>query len=383
MGQNTPAILTNERGLQGSAGATGILGLTGILGYGITGIAGTQGVTGIAGLGNQGILGATGLATIAGHTGVQGLDGFDGIQGTADSIIWDAYNNAAGTAFTTGNQTLPLTTVRTSDSAFSLASSEVTCNTAGTYKITYDTSLYVSTGTSRSQAETWLEVNVTEVNGTRAQIYARTTTYGSATTASSYLSLSVNDVVRIRAARTQGTSTLQAPANCIRLVIEKADIVGPVGVTGLIGLTGIAGSYTGLRGNTGIQGSGSPTFPTTTEATATTTTTTTATTDTQTNSMTLTPVAGTYMVWFSGSVTDNTRGASIYTSIYSAGAQVAYSEQESNVGGDDVNTWIGVLPFTCIAKVTVNGAQAIEGRWRVSTGTGTMYERTLTLLRIS
>jgi len=383
MGQNSPVIRRGKRGPQGLQGITGIQGITGPLGVGATGIQGLQGTTGIQGIGTTGIQGNTGIPGGAqGATGIRGNTGIAGPPGGGDSLIWDAYNNAVGTAFTTGDQTLPLTTVRTSDSAFSLASSEVTCNTAGTYKITYDTSLYISTGTSRSQAETWLEVNTTEVNGTRAQIYARTANYGSATSASCYLSLSVNDVVRIRAARTQGTSTLQAPANNIRLVIEKADIVGAQGSTGIWGFTGIGG-LGGTQGVTGIQGITGIANLTTTEATATATTTTTSTTDVQTDSMTLTPAAGTYLAFFSGSVTNNTRGTSIYTSIYSGGAQVASSEREANVGGDDINTWIGILPFTCIAKVTVNGAQTIEGRWRVSTGTGTMYERTLNLIRVT
>ena len=39
--------------------------------------------------------------------------------------------------------------------------------------------------------------------------------------------------------------------------------------------------------------------------------------------------------------------------------------------------------FCCVAVVTVNGAQSIEGRWRVSAGTGTMYVRGLTLLKVA
>lgn len=115
------------------------------------------------------------------------------------------------------------------------------------------------------------------------------------------------------------------------------------------------------------------------EATAIANTTTTSTTDVLTNAMTLTPPAGTYMVLFSGSVTNTAGSAQVSTSIYSGGVQVASSERvyQNVIFGADTDA-----PFCCVAIVTVNGAQAIEGRWRVSGGTGTMFQRSLQIFEV-
>jgi hypothetical protein len=116
----------------------------------------------------------------------------------------------------------------------------------------------------------------------------------------------------------------------------------------------------------------------TSEVTATATTTTTSTTDVLVGSMTTTPAAATYLVWFAGSVTHGTNNANIYISIYAGGTQVAASEillAHKWASNGDTDS------FMCIARVTVNGSQTIEGRWRTSSGTATMYQRTMTLVK--
>jgi hypothetical protein len=96
--------------------------------------------------------------------------------------------------------------------------------------------------------------------------------------------------------------------------------------------------------------------------------------------MTVTPVSGTYLVWFTGSVDNSTTNSSIFTSIYSNGAQVASSERNFRRGGSQGNV---ASAFDCAARVTVNGSQAIEGRWRVDAGTGSMYQRSLMILKVA
>ena len=115
------------------------------------------------------------------------------------------------------------------------------------------------------------------------------------------------------------------------------------------------------------------------EATSTTLTTTTSTADTAISGMTLTPPAGTYLVWFTGSVwNSNANSPIVYASIYSGGTKVAASERSmSQKTADDRNC------LTCVAKVTVNGAQAIDARWRVVSGTANNTNRTLTILQVS
>jgi hypothetical protein len=75
---------------------------------------------------------------------------------------------------------------------------------------------------------------------------------------------------------------------------------------------------------------------------------------------------------------NGTNAALTYVSIWAAGAQIAASEQGLQQSATS-RRW----GFCCIAVVTVNGAQAIEGRWRASSGTSTMYNRTLMILKVA
>ena len=115
-----------------------------------------------------------------------------------------------------------------------------------------------------------------------------------------------------------------------------------------------------------------------TEATATGTINTSSTTDVLATSMTITPAAGTYLVIFAATVSSDTNSGLVYTSIWAAGAQVAASELSGNPKNSPDRH-----AHTNIAKVTVNGAQAIEGRWRVGSGTGSMYQRTLEIVKVA
>jgi hypothetical protein len=115
-----------------------------------------------------------------------------------------------------------------------------------------------------------------------------------------------------------------------------------------------------------------------------TATTTQSTPDIVAPGMTITPVAGTYRVWFSGSVQASGPLANVFLSIYAGGTKVDGSKRQwtqPGVGGVAV---IGFAPFACCVDLTVNGSQAIEGRWSVDTGwTATMIERSLAIQRLS
>lgn len=96
--------------------------------------------------------------------------------------------------------------------------------------------------------------------------------------------------------------------------------------------------------------------------------------------MTLTPVSGTYAVWFSstGDLTSKNSYGNFW--IYVGGVAVTGSEREIR-RGNRPNYQKG---FTCMAKITIDGTQAIEGRWSVSAGTISLYEgRTLMIVRVS
>lgn len=108
--------------------------------------------------------------------------------------------------------------------------------------------------------------------------------------------------------------------------------------------------------------------------------TTTSGTDVLATTMTITPASGTYLVWFSGSTDHSANSATIDLSIYSGGTIQASSERAFVRGAGQGNVTVS---FACMAKVTVNGSQAIEGRWRTSTSTATMHERTLMILKVA
>lgn len=118
-------------------------------------------------------------------------------------------------------------------------------------------------------------------------------------------------------------------------------------------------------------------FPQITSATSTTTITTTSTTDILATSMSVTPEAGTYLVIFSGATSNSNNNQSVFSSVYVGGVQATGSERaQRQLSANDGAS------FACVVQATVDGSQAIEGRWRVSAGTGSMYQRTLVIVKV-
>lgn len=146
----------------------------------------------------------------------------------------------------------------------------------------------------------------------------------------------------------------------------------PAGVAGQILQTGGAGANPSWVNASSV---GTITYN---QATATTTTTTTSPTDVLMSGMTLTPPAGTYLVWFSGDWANTNNGNTGTMSIYAGGTQVLASEVPS------YRTSAGaVANFSTHALVTVNGAQAIEGRWRTTGNTSTNTRRQLSYIKVA
>lgn len=112
--------------------------------------------------------------------------------------------------------------------------------------------------------------------------------------------------------------------------------------------------------------------------------TTTSGTDAVMTGMTVTPIAGTYFVIFTGNVQMNLAGDFIFNSIYMGGTQDTTSIlQFAPFAGGTLTAGQASVPITNQGVYTVNGSQAIDIRWHVSGGTGTSTNRKMTLLRIS
>lgn len=121
------------------------------------------------------------------------------------------------------------------------------------------------------------------------------------------------------------------------------------------------------------------------EVNATASTTTTSATDVLIDTMTSTPVAGTYLVHFQTTLQSNTNNATFTVSIYSGGSQVTGTEMSAipQIQGGVTPSLNINIPISSMCLATVNGSQAIEARWRRSAGTATALSRRMTIVRIS
>lgn len=120
------------------------------------------------------------------------------------------------------------------------------------------------------------------------------------------------------------------------------------------------------------------------EVTDTANATTTSATPTLLTSMTTTPAAGTYLVWFSATASMNNFNGQITYAFYVGGSVKTDSVrliQPFDGGSLGGTTARGAMPLNGL--ITVNGSQAIEVRWNVNAGTGICAQRTLNTLRIT
>lgn len=127
----------------------------------------------------------------------------------------------------------------------------------------------------------------------------------------------------------------------------------------------------------------SSTHLTTAEITSVTPVTTTSGTDALLTSMTVTPVAGTYLVLFGTDLNSNAAGATITFSYYVGGSQIAASQRKIiPFDGGALSSLAARGMGSLQSLITVNGSQAIEVRWSMSSGTATAANRSLITLRV-
>lgn len=105
--------------------------------------------------------------------------------------------------------------------------------------------------------------------------------------------------------------------------------------------------------------------------------------DTLIAGMTLTPVAGTYLVWFSCDLNSVNAGAVVSVSIYVGGIQKADSLRKvMPFAGGTLTSGSQRVGIATNGLVTVNGSQAIEMRWSTSSNAPTAADRTMNILRV-
>lgn len=121
------------------------------------------------------------------------------------------------------------------------------------------------------------------------------------------------------------------------------------------------------------------------EATAASQITTTSATFILATGMTVTPEAGTYLAMFTADVENDTNNAEVHIALYVGGSVVPNTDTyfEAKDTGALSSPPTNRSSLTIHRVLTPNGSQAVEARWRVTAGTGTMGSaRSLHLLRV-
>lgn len=126
----------------------------------------------------------------------------------------------------------------------------------------------------------------------------------------------------------------------------------------------------------------SPT-PSASEASSTASATSATGADALMTGMTLTPLQGRYLVWFSCDLNSAAAGDVVSVSIYVGGVQKADSLRKiMPFAGGTLTSGSQRVGVATNGIVTVNGAQAIEIRWSTSAGAPTAAGRTLNILQV-
>jgi hypothetical protein len=192
---------------------------------GAPGPQGDPGPTGATGpQGDPGATGATGATGPTGPTGPAGADGADGVSagdlpmvqlvrttvqagftGTAQTVLWD------GTA----------DIIDASDFTYASGTGLITILNTGRIRVDLDLTFENSSGVGRSDVASYIEINSVEVPGTRRRYYCRQADHGaSAAVSGRIISVTANDVLRVRGVRSLGAGTIRTTADGCHLNIQ-------------------------------------------------------------------------------------------------------------------------------------------------------------------
>jgi len=145
------------------------------------------------------------------------------VDGKVNSVI-SVYDNAGAQTFTTGTILLNMDVVHlnTDSDIYTLTSDEIDVARSDAYLVMYSVSTEVSTGTSRSAAKCWIEIDSVEKDGTRCWMYNRTAVGGENSCAKTIaIDITAGENVRVRCNRVEGTSTVGTLADGSTLTIMR------------------------------------------------------------------------------------------------------------------------------------------------------------------
>jgi hypothetical protein len=316
--------------------------------------------------------------------------GSGGGSGTALAVVQARRTSTAAITGTFAAVSFDTQDVSTASSVVSFAapSTQIQVLSAGTYRVAYRFEIQNTSGTTQScQARVRLNGTST-VAGTENHV----SVYDGESDvldADVVVTLAAGSLLTVEAVVITGTGTIQVGAI---FLVQRADgTQGPTGSGSSVNVledgVQVAGTphsalnFTGplvtVTNAGGGQANVAVKYPASGEVSGTTTITTTSATDVLMTGMTLTPPAGTYLVWFTGDYISSS-ATTMVADIWVGGAVVLASERPS-VASAATQKYC----FAAQATVTVNGSQAIEGRWRRTAGTMTNTRRTLSYLRVA
>lgn len=130
------------------------------------------------------------------------------------------YNSTALTWDNTTDQNMILNSQMRNHPNYDVTSNNVSVNDSGEYIIEVDITI-LATGGGRKNSQSWLELNGTEIAGTRCACYERQTDHGATATTRCIVDLTPTDNITVVTVRTEGSGNLQQITNGTRLYIRR------------------------------------------------------------------------------------------------------------------------------------------------------------------
>ena len=157
--------------------------------------------------------------------GVTATDGGAGVAtitipgGSAGANIAQ-YRRAANQTINTSATTITLDATDFEDANYTRSGADITINTAGVYKISYNV-YFDTTANARRTVDAWIENNTSTIIPSRSAAYTRNNTDDTASAGATFMcQLSGSDVVRLRAQSTGTSGTAQGEGNRIWICLE-------------------------------------------------------------------------------------------------------------------------------------------------------------------
>jgi hypothetical protein len=160
------------------------------------------------------------MAGVDADTMQWGVRSSDGSFDNVPMMALSAYTTTA-TNITSGANVTWDVEVLSNSSFVTVSGTEITVAKSGKYKITFDMSTDISSGTSRDTSLAYLTIDDAEVTGSRVWMYNREDSDGENTgSCTLVVDLTAGEVVEVYAVRNSGSDTIVAISGSCRIMME-------------------------------------------------------------------------------------------------------------------------------------------------------------------